>query len=677
MHTSLSFSFRIILAMLCLGLAQPSPAQEKNGWLPLGPQDLAASKPQVEPDADAEILLWQVRLVSSSEAVKMDNYIRLKIFTERGRELNSKISLPFSNLSRFEAEIKDIAARTIAPDGSIVEVKPQDIYENEQVRVRGFKSKVKTFALPNLKVGSIVEYRWRESRIPTQLLFFPGLVRLAFFVSASGERFEVQREFPVRQVTYYINPDSSRPLTAKVFNWPQQPVLVKQGSNYTFTLNNIPAVREEPFMPPDEQTQAWFMYYERKEVTPTALLSGDVQGHYRLSKEAVRQTNNGDFKRIVQGVVGDEVDPMAKLRLIFTYCQTKIKNMDNPAQQISEKEQKEYRFDFTLPEIVKHGLGNSLGISAVFAGMAQMAGFETRLALIPNRRRAFFDFTFPRSELLSGDRVVAVKVGEEWRFFQPSDPYASFTRLRWEHEGVVAIIPQEKDALTIPTLISSSDKSQSLRTARVAVSEDGTLAGEVEIIYSGHRAVALKEDYAETSPIERERDWTANLKQRLGAEITQFKMEGIAANNDPVKITFHLRAVNYAQRTGKRMFLPVAVFQHGLGAVFPGSQRKYDIYFPYAWQETDNLTFTLPTGYALDTPTVPPNLETETMRYRVQISHTSDQKQLTYRRHFVLGIGPQKNLLFYGPETYPVWKKFFDEVHQKDEHVIVLRRNEN
>lgn len=675
MKTSFLLLRLMLLLFLWVVAAQSLLAQDKGKWLPLDPQELAASQPQVEPDADAEVLFWQVRITESREAIRTDNYIRLKVFTERGRELNSKISLPFGDASRFTTEIKDLAARTIAPDGRVEEVKPQDIYESEQVKVRGLKAKAKTFALPNLKVGSVVEYRWRENKLPSTI-FFSGYLVLSFGISAEGERFEVQREFPVRRVTYYINPINSRAPTGKVFNWPQQPQLVKQGDDYTFTLENLPAVRVEPFMPPDDQAQAWFMYYQRKDITPSAMLAWLVQRGSSDNKELKKQADNDNFKRTVREVVGNTVDPVTKLRLIFDYCRAKVRNLSDPTQRLTEKEQKDYPINPSLSDILKRGMGYQAQINQLFMGLALAAGLDARLVLASNRRESFFDFTFPRPRLLTFS-LVAVKVGEEWHFFQPGDPYTNFGRLRWEKEGVTALIPQdEKEALTLLTPISSADKSQALRHAQLSLSEDGTLAGDVEIIYSGHQAVALKEEYAATSSIERERDWTASLKQRLGAEITKFQMENIAANSELVKIAFHLRAVNYAQRTGKRMFLTPAVFQRGLGAVFPNSQRKQDVYFHYAEQETDSITFALPAGYVLDTPTAPRNLATDLLRYQVQVRHTPDQKQLSYRRHFVLGVGPQKNLLLYGPENYPTLKKLFDDVHQQDAHIIVLQRKE-
>ena len=88
----------------------------------------------------------------------LSHYVRIKIFTERGREQQSKIEIPFIS----GIKIKDVGARTIKPDGSITELAKTDIVEKTVVSVKGFKLRGKSFAFPAIQRGAIIEYRWRE-----------------------------------------------------------------------------------------------------------------------------------------------------------------------------------------------------------------------------------------------------------------------------------------------------------------------------------------------------------------------------------------------------------------------------------------------------------------------------------------------------------------------------------
>jgi hypothetical protein len=113
--------------------------------------------------------------------------VRIKIFTERGRDQYSKIDIPYIG----GIKIKDVAARTIKADGSIIELLKDDIIEKTVVKVSGLKLRTKTFAFPGIEPGAIIEYKWKEVRSNS---------------SANNMRLQFQRDIPVQAVTYRIKP---------------------------------------------------------------------------------------------------------------------------------------------------------------------------------------------------------------------------------------------------------------------------------------------------------------------------------------------------------------------------------------------------------------------------------------------------------------------------------------
>ena len=161
---STRLTLRLCLALLCLtAVANQHPALASD-WKPVDPAELALKAPKVEKDADAEALFWEVRVADEVDGgtprTVLNHYVRIKIFTERGRETQSKIDIPF--LSSWS--IKDIAARTIKPDGSVVEIRKEDILERIIVKEGRLKIKAKSFAMPGVEPGALIEYRWKEVR---------------------------------------------------------------------------------------------------------------------------------------------------------------------------------------------------------------------------------------------------------------------------------------------------------------------------------------------------------------------------------------------------------------------------------------------------------------------------------------------------------------------------------
>src|ERR1041384_5145860 len=160
-------SLRLLLFPLVIALVISSTATNwsrvsaggPEEWRPIDPADLALKTAVVEPNADAEAIFWDIRIDDGGENdLVLNHYVRIKIFTERGRDQYSKVDIPFLP----GVKIKDVAARTIKPDGSILELLKDDIIEKTVVKVSGLKLRTKTFAFPGIEPGAIIEYNGRK-----------------------------------------------------------------------------------------------------------------------------------------------------------------------------------------------------------------------------------------------------------------------------------------------------------------------------------------------------------------------------------------------------------------------------------------------------------------------------------------------------------------------------------
>jgi hypothetical protein len=133
---------RRCLVALHVVAALASPVQAAD-WKPLDPAHLAMKQPKIDPAADAEALIWEVRVADEIDhrgdpATTYEHYLRVKIFTDRGREAFATVDIPYAN----GIEVRDVAARTVRADGSIVELQKSDIYERTVVKANDLKVKV-------------------------------------------------------------------------------------------------------------------------------------------------------------------------------------------------------------------------------------------------------------------------------------------------------------------------------------------------------------------------------------------------------------------------------------------------------------------------------------------------------------------------------------------------------
>src|SRR6266704_2735080 len=126
-------------------------------WRPVTASELA-SGPLVDRSADAEALFWNIHIEQGESKTVLSNYIRIKIFTDRGVETQGRVDLPYGGRN----SIKDIAARTIQSDGAVIDLKPDAIFERTIVKAKKFKVQARSFALPSVKPGVLIDYRWTE-----------------------------------------------------------------------------------------------------------------------------------------------------------------------------------------------------------------------------------------------------------------------------------------------------------------------------------------------------------------------------------------------------------------------------------------------------------------------------------------------------------------------------------
>src|SRR2546427_8223416 len=77
-------------------LSTPAQAQVQ-AWKPIDPEHVALKAPVVEKDADAEAIFWEVyfkdELDGSTLRKVFSNYVRIKIFSQRGVENHSTVDL--------------------------------------------------------------------------------------------------------------------------------------------------------------------------------------------------------------------------------------------------------------------------------------------------------------------------------------------------------------------------------------------------------------------------------------------------------------------------------------------------------------------------------------------------------------------------------------------------------
>ena len=640
----------MLLAPICLALTSAT-ALAGDDWKPIDPGQLSLKEPVVEKAADAEAIFWEVQVDLSWGRAILTNYIRIKIFTERGTERHGTVDLPYLSNNTID----EIAGRTIKPDGSIVELKRDAIFEATLAKLRDVKINAKTFVMPAVEPGGIIEYRWREVREDSRGLFG----RLSF-----------QRDIPIQRVEYTIRmrEDLLSLFRTKTFNMKSTPVLPDKDKRFIYTLTNVPAFRDEPHMPPGDQVRSWVLTYHSPPVMAAVDLEKELLGQYKS-----RMKVNDEVKRAAAAAIGDATTTEQKLERIFEFCRTKIKNVNDDASGLTDVTRAKLKENKTAVDTLNRRIGTGEDINILFGALAGAAGFDARVAHVCDRDDLFFNpvsYEVPLNMYFMRSTSIAVRADNGWRFFDPASTYVPSGMLRWQEEGSRAMIIDAAQTHYVTTPVSPAGKTVQKRTAELRLSEDGVLEGAVRIEYSGHFAVEKKEENDDYSVEQREKSLRDMIKGQMStAEVSNILVENATDPVKPFVYSFHVRVPGYAQRTGKRLFLQPAFFQKGMAAMFIESKREHQIYFHYPWSEYDTVNIALPAGFSLENAESPQSFTvTGIGGYNVTILVVGKAEALQYRRTFSF------DGMIFPASSYGGLKLVFDRLYDSDNHTITLRQ---
>jgi hypothetical protein len=640
----------------------PPAVAAAGSWRPVDPAELAQKTPKVEPGADAEAIFWDVKIEDTARGgdleLVMNHYIRIKIFTDRGREAYSTVEIEQIGKRRIE----DVAGRTIKSDGSTIELKKDSIFDRDLAKTKGAKVKGKSFVMPNVEVGDIIEYRYREVRHDE---------------IATHMRLYYQRELPMWNVTYHLKPLNipGFPYSMRVLamNCKMPPFEKEPNGFYSAALTNMPALRAERYSPPEDQLRAWMLIYYEEDKKVDAEKYWKAVGREDFATFKAHMSADSQVKRTAAEIVSGSDQPEDKIAAIEAFCRTKIRNLSSRTSHMTAEERKAVKDNNSPADTLKQKAGWGMDIDLLFASLANAVGLDARMARLTNRDDVFFDRALALTYFLNSFSV-AVKIGDGWRFFDPATPYLERGMLRWQEELGQALISDPKEGFFVATPYTEPSRSGRQRRGTFKLLADGSLEGSVRYTYTGHAGREEKLYYEGMTPAQQEQEWKEDLQNRLStAEMSEFKMSNVTDPDRPIVVEHKVTVPGYATRTGKRLLLQPAFFQRNLTTRFKETTRKSDLYFEYGWTEDDELAIDLPDGWELDQPVSPLSRKlSDVGNYAVEVRKTTDGRQLIYRRRFDWGYG---KVVLIPAKSYPAVKQIFDFVQEQDGYTIALKES--
>ncbi|MFY9905717.1 MAG: DUF3857 domain-containing protein [Terriglobales bacterium] len=639
-----------LIAASAMAILAASPAQASLGFQSISQDELKMTSEPQAPGAPAIILFRQVDRDDNMYTPHEDNYLRIKILTAEGRK-HANIEIPF--LKDLD-NVVNIKARTIRPDGSVAEFDGK-VFEKELVKERAAKVLAKVFTLPDVEVGSVIEYSFTIDFVEHRLFFSNWILSNELFTKKA--RFSL-KPYEGKYVKYTLR-----------WSWHDLPpgAVPKEGPDHIIRMeaSDIPAFQTEDHMPPANELKSRVSFIYEEGVSP----KDQVDFWKQVGKKRNDELESFVGKRkAMEQAIAEIVSPNdsqdVKLRKIYD----RVQQIRNKSYELRKTEQ-EVKRDKEKPienveEVWKRGYGSGIQLTWLFLGLARAAGFEAYGCWVSGRKEYFFTPNTMESKKLNSN-VVLVKLNGKDLYLDPGGPFTPFGLLEWSETGVPGLRLDNDGGTWIKTTLPEASESQIEHVAKLKLSDTGDLEGKLTLTYTGLEAMYHRLEERHADDVARKKFLEERVTSQIGvpAEAELTNQPDWADSETPLVAEFNLKIPGWTSNAGKKVLIPAAVFTMGEKKVFEHANRVHPIYFEYPHEKLDDITIEMPPGWQVNS--VPPlqDHNGRIITYALKVEQSPGTLRLTRK----LAI----DVLLLDQKYYASLRNFYENVRTSDGSQIV------
>jgi hypothetical protein len=657
------------MTVVCL-VACAAVARADQWTAPTAEELKMTSQPEV-PGA-AAVYLFREEITDDHLHVR-SRYARIKVLTEAGKEFANVEVKSFNSSEHGGYTINDIAGRTIHPDGTIVPFtgKPFDkLIEKGQ----GYKEMAKVFTLPDVEVGSIIEYRY-DLRNDDNLIFPPSwlvqsdlFTRKAHYVWRPTNDDVIVKDVKGEQVSSRIAWTPILPKGVEVKQSRLPPANGFEVGQAVIELNveNIPPAPDEEYMPPIESLSYRVLFYFMADTSKEEFWKNEGK---RWSQ--VRDKFIGPGAK-VKAAVNDLVAPTdaqeQKLRKIYAAVMKLDNTSYNRARSSAEDKAQGLGEAKNTDDIWERKRGSAGEIAELFVAMARAAGMKAYLMGVTDRDHSLFLPNYLDIEDQLNDDIAIVNVDGKEQYFDPGQRYCPYGQLAWKHTTVQGLRQTDGGVAVIGGTPSQGYKDA--RTDRIAdlkMDEHGEATGTVTMTYRGSPALRWRQDYLRGDATSLNHDLQTAMERLMpgGMEVKVKSIENLEEYEEPFVVKFDVKG-QIASSTGKRLLVPSDIFEVNTKPAFPHEKRELPVYFDYASSVLDAVRVTFPAS--LGAESLPPADQEQFQKLAAYSMQTqASPTSVTVHRNLLIGD------IIFTLDQFSDLRAFYNKFETKDQEPIVLK----
>ncbi|RZJ50312.1 MAG: DUF3857 domain-containing protein, partial [Flavobacterium sp.] len=515
---------------------------------------------------------------------------------------------------------------------------------------------VATITLPNVKVGSVIEYKYT--------LKSENVVRLPDFdfqYDIPVNYFEYKTEIPEFFIYKTLLVGDFKPeSSAEVVNISQIYASNYKQINSFYTAKDIPALKEEPFINNIENYKGSIRNELERQRFPDKPVvdytntwegvTGSIYKDLHLERElSTRDYFEEDLKTLLQNINS----PKEKLDVVFKFVQDRM-NWNKEYGYYTKKE---------LKKAYSEKTGNVAEINLMLVAMLKFAKLEANPVLVSTVEngvpffptRTIFNYVIAAVEI-DGTQVLLDATN---KFTVPD--ILPLNVLNWQGRLIKAD-GSSKEIELIPS--KASKCNYNINTT--ILPDSGELKGTMFIQNSDNDALHFRE----INSVKTNENLIDKLEQDLnGIEIEDYSVENLKQNLEkPVSEKFEFVSNRSYERIGNKIFLnPALFFAHNKNP-FIQEKRQMPIYFGYPNQKKYNVIFEIPNGYIVESIPKPIKVSTDGNGFSYMMNIVAEDDKIQIR------IVEEINKAIFVADDYDMLKDFFQKVIEIQSTKIVLKK---
>jgi hypothetical protein len=535
--------------------------------------ELAMKECSFDKTADAVIIFDKATSNYNDEYnLVTDRRIRFKILKEKGIE-RGNIHISFYSKDKFEF-IRRVNAVIATPDpnGKLIwnKLEQKSVYTKKLNEI--YSEQV--FAMPNVKVGSIIEYQYESVKEQYSL-------RDWYF----------QKEIPVILSSYqvYIPPNASFNYVIRKSSFMDVSVEPNRSSgSVVFEMKNIAGLRDEAY------STSYNDYLQRVEFQLSSYNRNGSEVKFSNNwKELNREFMDdrdfyGQIKKnlpalaSLKTVWGNRADTYDRMKFIYDYVRQNFQWNDIYSLYASE----------SLKSVIDKKRGNSAELNLLLINLLKDADIDVYPLLVSERDHGRVDTSF--SMISQFDKVVAyVNIDNRNYVLDATDNYTPANMIPSELLNTIGFLVDRKDYRFIH-LEDNSRKRVRLIQMNNIVNADGTVNGTASVNFEGYARIGKAEQYNRNK--EKYKDQFTGAV--TGLKIDSFNVSGVEV--DTVQLRHDINFSYPANKSGSYYLVNYNLFTGFEKNPFVADYRFTDIDFGTRYTYLLSATFTVSDQFVID-----------------------------------------------------------------------------